>query len=118
MTKIKIGENEYEGPFDTESSAYDCPHRTVSDEAGNQVSSWDITIALNELSQLRAENAALVKRVEELESEIDEARDYAEYVVGLDIISGSPHRMNWATRTGKAHAWLQRNKPARQGGGE
>ena len=59
MTKIKIGENEYEGPFDTESSAYDCPHRTVSDEAGNQVSSWDITIALNELATLRKENAEL-----------------------------------------------------------
>ena len=104
MTKIKIGDNEYEGPFDTESSAYDCPHRTVSDEAGNQVSSWDITIALNELSQLRAENAALVKEIAEAVEiiESEEAALKAEFGPN-EIVSD-------------ADKWLQRNKAARHGG--
>ena len=73
--KIKIGENEYLPPF-RELDDEEMDEVWLMDACNNYVKVEDVISALNELSQLRAENAALVKRVEDLEKRVEELENF------------------------------------------
>lgn len=70
--KIKIGENEYEGPI-SHTLATDA--FIPVDVNGKVVNIRDNKLALNELAQLRQERDSLQKRVDELEKALDIANN-------------------------------------------